>query len=1114
MESPAKPVDLLSGSAARRRVRATARRRALALTDMILEQMAPNLTAAQSGAGLSRDQCMGVVDRMQEEISTAQLRSCRKYLRARLRKLSEQTGGKVVLPPRETYVRRDESPMARDAMTLVRDLGILIEHFMADVRNNLPTEGKEARFTDPKEAKKRCKHTLGRILFSAIVNGGLINEPLYRRLLPALCTKLHGLDDCAWVTFPLDQPGQVEGDGEHTESLDAPVRRWFLDPVTLGLVTRWRASRTLADCQQELKETSAHAALTYYLAWLRKLAIVESRPELSRKWTPRSLISAARARLSLYLPQVLIRFLSSVTAGQSMSERTWWRYRFDRVIPQVSQKSHNIDASSELATGTQQIKHAFNGNKSAFYSLQQEFVEILMQCLSEPGNGRKAARNSVAVRAIKAVLAERKADMSPLLLAYYHWIAWKLERPSKKQGRIRAVSAKRYTSRLGRALIALGAELKLDDMSAPDWEEFYDDVLDSLESDLDRRKAIGNLQDFHRYLMITVNAPGVVINGQADARASPRVTLVTERDYRRLMKALSTPDREVHRIRVLRLVVMLMYRIGLRPGEIVGLEFRHIQGYDLEHRCNRTADPVLYLRATSREVLKTSSAVRQIPLRWFLEDEELEELRSYLDDRLSTFKEQNPGSLLIFTPALGTNTQIQEAETFGLITNLLRQVTGDNNVVAYSLRHSCLTNCFFELFRPDGQRRFGKLRRNGHLARETTYAISTLAGHLDPDISLQSYIHLQDYVAHLYLCTVHAEHPLAFWAALEGKQSASLHQRHSRQSQRGKAEPIRVDAPQWLDSSRRLIRELNIASPERKRRKKVELTELNITPHSLLDLDIETIHALFVSLHRNYSRESRARLFGLPIWQIDSLREWAIRLGRHHSEPNSGRQASRTLRPPKKHRRLPARFRRAQPGVMAPAPPNYRREEMEEAKRVQRLLIKRAREMQMEPKKIKSAIIDPIVNVLFAHSRSEAAVRVTDPDQFARTVETLRSLNIPSERIELEVESLPSKGVADIESWIRQLQRIGKSRNLGMSDRNQAVTRRSTKYPSFGILKVRVLEMAKPNVGELARRACGRAGDRAGAGWRVGCFYAIVAITAVLWPKQASGGALGSTVSE
>lgn len=1107
MGSSAKPVDLLSGSAARRRVRATARRRALALTDMILEQMAPSLTAAQSGAGLSRDQCMEVVDRMQEEISTAQLRSCRNYLRARLRKLSEQTGGKVVLPPRETYVRRDESPMARDAMTLVRDLEILIEQFMADVRNNLPnldgipSEGKEAGSTDPKEAKKRCKLTLGRILFSAIVNGGLINEPLYRRLLPALCTNLHGLDDCAWVTFPLDQPRQVEGDGEHAESLDAPVRRWFLDPVTLGLVTRWRASRTLADFQQEFKETSAHAALTYYLSWLRKFALIESRPELGRKWTPRSLISATRARLSLHLPQVLIRFLSSVTAGQSMSERTWWRYRFDRLIPQVSPEPHDTDASSELATGTQQIKHAFNGDKSAFYSIQQEFVEVLMQCLSEPGNGKKAARNSVAARAIKAVLAERRADMSPLMLAYYHWIAWKLERPSKKQGRIRAVSAKRYTSRLGRALIALGAELKLDDMSAPDWEEFYDDVLDSMESDLDRRKAIGNLQDFHRYLMITVNAPGVVIDGQADARASPRVTLVTERDYRRLMKALSIPDREVHRVRVLRLVVMLMYRIGLRPREIVGLEFRHIQGYDLEHRCNRTADPVLYLRATSREVLKTSSAVRQIPLRWFLDDEELDELRSYLDDRLSTFKEQNPESLVVFTPALGTNTQIREYETFGLITNLLRQVTGDDNVVAYSLRHSCLTNCFFELFRLDGHRRFGKLRRNGHLARETTYAISTLAGHLDPDISLQSYIHLQDYVAHLHLRALHAEQPLAFWASLEAKRPATLHQRRSRHSKREESASGDPETPQWLDTSRRLIRELAIAAPERRRRGKIEFPELEAEPNSLLDLDIGTIHALFVSLHRNYARESRARLFDLPVWQVDSLREWAVRLGRHHSEPNSGRRASRTLRTPKKHKRLPARFRRAQPGVMAPAPPNYRREEMEEANRIHRLLIKRARELRLNSKEIKAVIIDPIVKLLFAHSRSEAVVRVTDSEQLARTVDTLRGLNIPPERIELELEALPSDSIINIQSWSRQLQRIGKSRKLRMCDRNPDVTRRSSKYPAFGIVKVRVLELAKPNVGELARRARGRAGDRAGAGWRVGCFYAIATLTAVLWPR-------------
>ena len=73
-----------------------------------------------------------------------------------------------------------------------------------------------------------------------------------------------------------------------------------------------------------------------------------------------------------------------------------------------------------------------------------------------------------------------------------------------------------------------------------------------------------------------------------------------------------------------------------------------------------------------------------------------------------------------------------------------------------------------------------------------------------------------------------------------------------------------------------------------------------------------------------------------------------------------------------------------------------------------------------------------------------------------------------------------------------------------MSEGKSAVTRRSRKYPQFGILLLRVLELAKPDVGELARKARGRAGDRAGSGWRVGCYYALVVSTAFLYGDYAS----------
>lgn len=1108
MGNSAKPVDLLSGSEFRRQVRATARRRALALVDQLITQVAPDLSSGQPGAGLTREQSMKIVEDLQADVSAGQLRSCRKYLRAKLRQLAAQTKGEVVEPPRETYVRRDESPFAGEALSLIRGLNALLAQFAADIQDELPGSDSTARGSvdcgpeTPAEAKARCRLALGRILFSAVVNGGLVHERLLRQLLPALCVDLQGRGDYAWVSFSLDGPDETESAGEEDDDddddkqspdvLDLHVRRWFLDPVTLGLVTRWRASRALDGCRRDLEVTTAHQALTSYLSYLRKRGLPPGGAKVGRSWGPRLLIKAARARLSLYLPQVLVRFLSSLSAGQSMSERTWWRYRFNHWVPGESRQDPGPDLTTELAAETQPLKHEFRGNVLAFYRLQEELLEILRQCLSQPKELKNSVKAACAVRAIEGVVKQRRNDLSPLLFSYYQWILWKLSRPSKRQGRIRVVSAKRYTSRLGRALIALGTELSPAEMNPSDWEEFYDDVLESLESPVDRRKARGNLRDLHDFLMITINAPQVAIDGDASAGSRGRATLITDEDYGLALEALEQSSGQAHRSRVLRLIVILMYRVGLRPHEIVELEYGHFHGCGLSALRARSARPVLYLKARSRGDLKTRSAVRQIPLYWFLQDSEMEEFQAYLYDKISNYREDKLETAVLFTTQLGSNDAIPKKEIFGLVTDLFRQVTGDQNVVAYSLRHSCLSNLFLEISRPRSQ--------NIPVPREATYALSTLAGHLDPDVSLGTYIHLQDYAAHLQLRAFLADQPIAFWASLEGKRASSLHQRRSRSGAGNDDADNDSGCPQWLDTSRRLIRKLDLGRPTARPRQKVELPEQAFEPLSLLDLDIETLHALFFSHLRNHSEEARARLFDLPSWQIKSLTTTSVRLGGYESAPIAGESNSRTLRKLPKGRKLPARFRRAQPGMMAPAPPNYRREEMAEAQRIHKLLIKRAQELRLDKSRVLETILKPVRDLLFAHSRSESVIRITSAAQLISTITTLRSLNIPPGRIEIEIEALPSSDMPDAGRWMRKLHQLSKSRKLKMGATNARVTRRSRKYPEFGILKLRVLELAKPNVGESIRNARDRSGERAGSGWRVGCYYALVVLTSLLYP--------------
>lgn len=1120
-----------TASAQRREARRQAEAQAVAVVEHFLEKTAPDLVAEHSEAGLSKKDCEVLVQRIQDALQPGHWKVARQHLRSRLKELGAATKGQVYLPPPATYIRRDKSPLAGDAMALVAELEVLIECFRADIREKLnapihpaPVEKKESEEESKKKKKKektekqkeaerkraerqkaKREHnhrlrTLGRIVFSAIVNGGLLNQGLYRKLLPKLCNDVQACDELAWVTFPLEDPDPDEEAAENQPSIefDVPVRRWFLDPVTLGLVTRWYAAQSVEERSSVVASTRVQNALGHYLTYLRTLPPAKKELRRTSIINPSALFRAATARTSLYLPPVLVNFLRFTTSGQSMNERSWWRYQFDRIVEAPDSTPESIDSTAGLAVA-ESTENRYRGDKAAFFSLQENLLRVLHRCLGVPGNRKEADKNGPAAARIEAVLAKRGRDMATLLYAFYSWILWKIRQRSRNKGRIRCSSARRYTSRLGKALIALGAELSFEGMDSSSWESFYDEVIESLDSELDRTKAVGNLRDFHRFLMICFDVPPAAINGEFDATARTRSALVSERDYERLMQALEGDKQPGHQAQVLRIIAMLMFRVGLRPNELIGLEYRHIQGAPRNRLQQGTAEPILYLHATSSDVLKTPSGVRQIPLSWFLEPWEMQEFQKFLYARISVFRDSNLKSAVILTPSQGVNTRISSKEYFGALAELLQEITGAPAIVAYTLRHSCLSLIFQEIMKPwdTPQHPFF---RNGLLPREAIYALSTLAGHLDPDITLQSYVHTQDLVCHLHFRTLLQDMKVAEWAALENRKEASLHQRRSRKTkvfgEDSEADPF--DQP--LDTSIQLIKQLKLSIPKGECASERPLPVFQIEEPSLLDLDLETIYALLSSLRRNHSHETRAGLFSLPVQQIKDFPKICLRLAKYRTKSTSGTHNFRNLKPLVARTRLPDLYRRAQPGEYGPALPHHSREELLEANRIYRLLGNRARELDLDRAQVTENIIKPIRDLLLAHSGSEAVVRTINAEQFASAIQTIRSLNISPVRIEIEVEALPRSGHPAPKDWIPQLVQVAKTWKLRVNERSHDVTRRSQKYPEFGIVKIRILALQSAEVDQLKRGSKLNVSDRAGAGWRVGCFYAIAAISALLWP--------------
>lgn len=162
--------------------------------------------------------------------------------------------------------------------------------------------------------------------------------------------------------------------------------------------------------------------------------------------------------------------------------------------------------------------------------------------------------------------------------------------------------------------------------------------------------------------------------------------------------------------------------------------------------------------------------------------------------------------------------------------------------------------------------------------------------------------------------------------------------------------------------------------------------------------------------------------------------------------------------------------------------------------------------MGLEPEAVSNEIFEPIKSLLAAQARTESAIRATSEEQFVSHIRTLRYLRIDQARIDLEIESLPLSERVNAEQWFKHLRKLAGSRKLRTARLSGDLTRRSWRYPDFGIVKIRVLELATPELGELKSEVRAKVGTRAGAGWRVGCFYACAALGALMGlPVDKSG---------
>lgn len=1023
------------------RVRANERaRRQIQLAgqvDVAIQSVAPDLWRQDRGAGLTPEQLARIEALISGAPDIYQIRDARRILRRMLRDLQKGSGGNVALPDAEITVKRKPSPFAGNAIGNVKQLHILIDHFLASL------------IAEPLTAPQT---EAGRIVFSAVTLGGLLHKQLVDALPKALQSGSRAHGDLFWLELPLES-GQS--------------RRWFPDPVTASLILRW------TDGQK--KWPASRAARQLLNDQIMRMTDAPS----NRFPTFEQLRAAAETRLRLLVPALLVDHLASIRTSHSLPERAWWRLIADYHIcvdtPEAEEAPDEPDAElSTDDTRSNRPVHTYIDGSDPFTTLRQFMRELL------DGRSNLLRSQTIALRKLQQFF-DSSQNTSPMLAALMAWAIWLLQ--PGRANRLRPTSVYRYLSAVASQMLKFAGEVDPDGATAERLESIYESVLQSTRSEQGRRLAVSSLRSFHAHLMFNHGTDPAAIDGQIAGGQVVRANVISNLEYLALRRAIRGSSSYEPLVQRLELMVVLLYRLGLRKNE---LRFVCLQDLQIDEQGKR---PLLWIHGHPQRQLKTSSSTRRLPLQHLLTKTEWDQLMAYHSLRLRECGSGMPHNALLF-PHSGTDVEPMPEALMDSLVSMMRAVCNDQSLVLHSLRHSFLCNLFADIMLAGlaitGAEGFQKtvaevmpwhknrpsrnplktLFVSEELPRSAAYTMAILAGHIGPGETLHTYTHLQDYLAYLYLRHEAAMRPTGLWAAMEGVSASSIHVRHSRE----KARTGRKVVP-CIDTPARLLKKCRFPLPAGKKANRSHGSS-HPSVRRRGGVDGLTLHGAYRALSTDthfMSHNAREMLTGLPTSSFQLLSRNARFLAELHTA--APKEEARRFRLLAKHppRRRPAIVRQPQLDRIGPAIPK-RISERNLAQAVYNRAVSPGQGTNpMNP--------DELLGLLRCASRSKPWLRITRIDDAVKFMRMLSQLGAPYSQQELVIASLPPAS-GSAKTHLQQVRRqLGKNKSrVTLAEPGEKMARSNKTNPE-GVFHLVV-----------------RDGSRRSTGWLVGCYYAAVVL--------------------
>jgi len=619
--------------------------------------------------------------------------------------------------------------------------------------------------TAPTSEYSDQRQDAGELLFSLCMHSGLISMKWLAAVPDAILAGAGVRQNVAWLELePISQ--RVDSEGVKFR------RRVFLAPVSQMLVWRWyqRWGRTWP---KERSSSSSIAIDVLFRDYLTKLRLANGLKTI----VAGQCLRLAEANLTTQLPDFLVHYLRSNRIGASLVGENWERL--------LSDLRGSASRGAKQAEGGR-LAHINPLGISTHFPDQRALFRELIQ-----GIDVKLRRE--AKEFLKSFL--QRQQVSPILYLMTSWAKELLTNGGLIKKNLSNSSVVRYLNWI-KGLLFYADELR-DPLNADedDWQAIYDEIIANAPGRI--ADCAGRLAAFHQFLTQSYGLPDVDIEG-VNVEHMVDAHVLTPREYQRAREVLQQRALDNGLAECQEIILILGFRLGLRRGEAYSRLFSDFAGLE-DPKISR---PELLVRPNKHARIKSETSTRRLPLDVLLTPDELLRLRHFHKQRRSLVSGQATVRP-IFAETAGNYWPAVTSSLFDPLTQLLQEVTGDCNFRFHHLRHSFVTFTLLRLmetspggfFRPEWQRsECGiDLLPSSHKCLweqanlpdpgQALWLIAMWAGHASPQVTLECYSHLLDWLVGRYLQERHnPDLSLDSQRSLLGKSPLALEKLRNRQS--------------------------------------------------------------------------------------------------------------------------------------------------------------------------------------------------------------------------------------------------------------------------------------------------------------------------------------------